>query len=200
MQTSTAAILFSLLSACNGDAKHKEHEIVVDTQYDAPSPGSLVVVDINKDGSADLVYGTRSPTKELYENFDIYIAMNDRSGSYTTTKIATLHHVAQRSGVLAAGDIDGNGTIDIIVGIKRFNKDLQPEIAFDVYCLREEDGYTPVKIETTLVNARSSGTIGLGDIDTDGDLDLFVGTNPLLGNGTEFRVYKHINDGKGNFE
>ena len=109
------------------------------------------------------------------------------------TQIAVVPQYAQGAGDLAIGDIDADGDLDIIVGSQPVS-----ESTFDLYKLMNESGsYRKEFIGNVEQYAKGDGSVALGDVDNDGDLDLVVGSQPRAE--STFIVYQLMNDGKGNF-
>jgi hypothetical protein len=98
----------------------------------------------------------------------------------------TLEMAVQITGGAAAGDYDGDGNIDLFV--TRFDA---PDILFRN---RGDGAFEDVTDDAGLASFDlASNGAGFGDIDNDGDLDLYVSTT---GKG---RHYLFINDGQGRF-
>ena len=107
------------------------------------------------------------------------------------------HKLSQYGPGLAAGDIDGNGLDDIIVG---GTGDFSAKIL-----LQQPDGKFIQKdlpaISGSDVRKPENMGILLFDADNDGDLDLYFanGSNEFAANTKNYQDRLYINDGKGNF-
>ena len=89
---------------------------------------------------------------------------------------------------IVLGDIDNDGDLDLIVT----GKDNSGNYRLDKYTNDGSGNFSGTSFGTGV----SSGSIALGDIDNDGDLDLIVTGWDASGNP---RLDKYINDGSGNF-
>lgn len=141
---------------------------------------SITLGDIDSDGDLDLIVtGWDGSTERL----DKYI--NDGSGNYSE---ALPFGLGVEGGSIALGDIDSDGDLDLIESgwgtgtdqlIKYFNNSIGN------YSISNSFG----------AGVRFS-SISLGDIDSDGDLDLIVvGYSGVNG----YSLDRYINDGSGNF-
>jgi uncharacterized repeat protein (TIGR01451 family) len=85
----------------------------------------------------------------------------------------------------AAGDFDRNGTLDLIVSTNVIN-------AACPVILYTNDSSGKLTPSTTCISRRATASIGVGDIDNDGALDLVLGLFP-----NSVQLFR--NDGAGNF-
>jgi hypothetical protein len=100
-------------------------------------------------------------------------------------------------GVFAAGDIDNDGDLDVIVSGNMQNYgDNVPGDEAGAILINDGAGHFTVQPGNRLITAGSGGNIHFGDIDGDGDLDVI-----FCGWGTTNTVKAGIalNDGSGNF-
>jgi hypothetical protein len=106
------------------------------------------------------------------------ISYNQFSGSSSNT-------FTDMTGGAAAGDVDGDGLIDLFV--TRLN-------ATDILYRNKGDGtFEDVSLAAGLTLNRPTNGAAFGDIDNDGDLDLYVTTT------AHNRFYLYINNGSGVF-
>jgi hypothetical protein len=151
----------------NGDGSFQAPQ-----QYAAGNfPRSVVLGDINGDGLLDVVVANIGSN---YEQGDISVLMGNGDGAF---QIQRHFAVGEGPGSLALGDINDDGTLDIVVSNFGSN---------DISVLLSDgDGSFQEQQRFSLERA---GSLALGDINRDGVLDVVV-TNAsdyvslLLGNG-----------------
>lgn len=142
--------------------------------------GSIAFGDINNDGNQDLMitgettFGSRCNV----------IYMNDGYGVFERVERSTFEAVYNSSTAFA--DIDGDGDLDLLISGDSNNS--------PVTILYENTGNGVfVEVINTPFVASSSGDITFGDIDGDGDLDVFIGG--IFAGHSKF----YVNDGVGDF-
>lgn len=141
--------------------------------------GVVAMADLDRDGDLDLVFGCEG--KGSYKGDRLYL--NDGKGNYTDATAGRLPKVADWTSGIAAGDVDGDGDLDLV-----FAKVLGQNRLF------LNDGHVPpVFTDATSTNLPTiqnwSAHVVLADVDGDKDLDLvFSGDNQLC-----------LNDGTGVF-
>ncbi|MBK8975212.1 MAG: VCBS repeat-containing protein [Planctomycetes bacterium] len=143
---------------------------------DADRTAGLAVGDVDGDGDPDLVLGNRGtqPTR-LY--------LNDGNGVFVDVTATCLPADSDDTWDLRLGDVDGDGDLDLVIGNYR-----------DQNRLYANDGaghFTDVTAARLPADLDRTHSIGLADVDGDGDLDLAVG------NSGADRLY--LNDGSGTF-
>jgi hypothetical protein len=155
-----------------------------DISSDVHASFSIALGDVDGDGNLDLIAGNISQANRLYLNngtadpFSGVIG-SDISSDVHSTYISSDAHNTRSIGL---GDMDGDGDLDLVTGnISQANRLYLNNGTADPF-----SGVTGSDISSDAHNTRS---IGLGDVDGDGDLDLVVGNyaqiNRLyLNNGT----------------
>ncbi len=141
---------------------------------------ALTLGDVDGDGDPDLVLGTESNRDRLY--------LNDGSGTFTDVSATRMPQSSTSTRGAAMGDLDGDGDLDLVLGIYRG----QDRLLLNDGLLRFVDaslGRMPPRFDRTLA-------VALGDVDGDGDLDLVCG-NGDFGLPEPDRLY--LNDGNATF-
>lgn len=180
--------------------KHVEDDYI-DFYYERGIPMMLshegprsAVGDVNKDGLDDIyICGAAGQPGQLY--------MQTASGSFTKKeeKIFTLFGDAEDVTALFF-DCDNDGDLDLIVGSGgNTQQPTTPAIQNRLY-VNDGAGNFSVSYGALPPNEDNSGAIAAGDIDGDGDLDLFIGGRNITGNyGISPKSYFLLNDGKGKY-
>jgi hypothetical protein len=107
------------------------------------------------------------------------------------------HKLSEYGPAIAAGDIDGNGTDDIIIGGSAAN-------SAELF-LQQNDGKFTMKslltAEKASIKSWDDTGILLFDADIDGDLDLYIASGGFENesNNAAYQDHFYENDGKGNF-
>ena len=149
-----------------------------DITSDTYKTNSLALGDLDGDGDLDLVAGTygqtNGQTNRLYLNNG---TANPFTGAGTDITADTLQTQA-----VTLGDVDGDGDLDLVTG----NYERPNRLYLNNGTTTPFAGMAGADITT---DTNSTGSLTLGDIDGDGDLDLVTGnwndTNRLyLNNGT----------------
>ena len=143
----------------------------------------VAVADIDGDGAPDLV---------LASNGQELILINDGSGRFTDETAARLPVARDVSQDLALGDVDGDGDLDIVLGNEGDNRLLSNDGSG-----RFEDAARarlPLR-----AGPEETRDVELGDVDGDGDLDLFFGNVRFFVSGAVLENRLLINDGAGRF-
>ena len=156
------------------------------------SPGRPTLGDLDGDGDLDLLTtsynGSVAPAS-------LSVRLNDGQGNFTASTLTpdlALTYYPPSSPVL--GDVDGDGDLDAFMVVQAGG--------WAVLCLNDGQGHFSVSgslnnIETSY----SPGSVALGDMDGDGDLDLIItsqitGIRPPTRNGA---VIIRFNNGQGDF-
>jgi hypothetical protein len=151
----------------------------------------LDIGDIDNDGDLDIVWANGGNYNTLGPAQLERIFINNGSGVFTDESVARGAASGNARGV-ELGDLDNDGDLDIVYA-QDFNK--QP-----IVMINDGTGHftnqSAARLPATMY---SSARIALGDIDNDGDLDMYIcnsGTSNRFGSGQN-RIY--VNDGTGVF-
>jgi hypothetical protein len=152
----------------------------------------LVLADLDNDGDLDIVFSNGGGFYEPGNDEPMVIYQNDGAANFTDITQAAVGSYTGRLRQVALGDIDGDGDLDIIAP-DAWN--LQPDAVF----INDGSAHFTDEGATRLGLSSKAGSTRLGDLDSDGDLDLVIsdwGDNPPFSAGTG-AVFS--NDGTGNF-
>ena len=163
--------------------------LTLETNQNFPSliRGTVDLVDIDNDGDPDLlISGNDYPT--AITNGQTYLYRNDGTGQFLPDTTHPFPGVAR--GVTDFADFDQDGDIDLILS----GNTSQNSTTIGYY---RNDGsgqfeFFPFAPSSIFITA----SLSHGDVDNDGDLDLFQTGKDSLYNGTSIL---YLNDGTGNF-
>ena len=151
-------------------------------------PQVVVVGDVDNDGDIDL----------LTVNQDrpglVCVRLNDGTGTFSGTQNVSVGNYPYS---LALGDVDGDGDLDFVTANVAFGS--PPAGTISTASVRLNDGTGTFSGTQEVPVGNSPGSVALGDVDGDGDLD-FVTANGAFGassNGNTVSV--RLNDGTGAF-
>ena len=190
-QCSTVVIVIAAVTAAPALAQQFVDETA--TRFPNPNPtdytNQLTIGDIDNDGDLDIIFanggGFSSPTAPQPQR--IYI--NDGNGVFTDESGPRIDSLVARCRGVELGDIDNDGDLDIIFA-QDFNA--QP-----LLYVNTGNGFF-IKATTTQLPQMtlSSSRAQFGDIDNDGDLDIYItsGTTTRFTCG-QYRIW--VNDGDG---
>jgi MYXO-CTERM domain-containing protein len=152
----------------------------------------LRVTDLDGDGDLDILLANYA---DFFQGGDgpepLVVYMNDGSGNFTNESDSALGGYVGNVRMVAVGDVDGDGSVDIYA----------PDGAgfSHVLFINDGSGVFTDEADVRLPTDYPQGAAArMGDVDGDGDLDIFA-ADSYSNNGPPFgRLY--INDGSGMFD
>lgn len=169
----------------------------VDSTFKPKDVFSPVTYDINGDGHQDLLmlgaYYPGGSTQYAPQQGGLYLG--DGKGGFTPAQVAGGLWTVHPRKVLFA-DFNGDGRADIFIADHGWDTDPFPGAQNRLYLSRKDGGWEDA---TSRLPALSdfTHTAAAGDIDGDGDIDIFAG-NGYAGQ-NQILAYMLMNDGQGNF-
>jgi MYXO-CTERM domain-containing protein len=154
----------------------------------------VVAVDLDADEDLDIVFASGGGYYEPGEAQPMAVYLNDGKAQFTEVNASAFDGFAGRLRQVAAGDIDGDGDVDLIAPD---GYGLQPDAVFI------NDGKSPPHFanegKARLDHTSRAGATRLGDLDGDGDLDLVITHWGMMPPATAGTAQVFANDGKGKF-
>jgi hypothetical protein len=163
---------------------------------------ALALLDVEADGDLDLLVASDCGSAPEH----LFLYLNDGRGGFTDVSSARLPTPFDPGGeclhALAADDVDGDGDVDVALGI---GGNIQQGAQSRLY-LNDGTGTFLDATATHLPRLHdATWAVAFDDVDRDGDLDLFLGNQPVLalpmiywvnGSGADRLL---LNDGSGRF-
>ena len=145
---------------------------------------AVLILDVNIDGHADIIIGNNGQNRILINNG------NARFTDETSSRLPAFKDVTQS---VAAGDVNNDGLVDLVFANEGKNRILinNGKGAFI------DESETRMEYRSSLEESRE---VDLGDIDGDGDLDIFFGNVAAFVENADKQNRLLINDGKGYFK
>lgn len=166
--TTTADNFHYLEQAAPGDFEHRTSRFISTLDYGAES--IPIPVDLDGDGDLDLLVGNKIEQNDT-QNGKLYRLINDGTPGQPTFRHDGALEVGGGYHLLPAfGDLDGDGDLDAVMGTWEDELRLYENEATD-----GSISLTMVDSAVVTLTRGRNATPTLGDIDGDGDLDLFVG-------------------------
>ncbi|MDO7877543.1 FG-GAP-like repeat-containing protein [Hymenobacter sp. ASUV-10] len=133
------------------------------------SPTDLQLADLDQDGDLDLVT-TNAGSSASAINGSVSLRLNNGAGTFATTATLALPPGSSPTG-LSTGDVDADGDLDLVVA--------QGVGGQLITFLNNGSGsftaqYAPVQLQATFMGAATTLGVTLGDVDSDGDLDVLT--------------------------
>lgn len=149
---------------------------------------ALFVMDLNNDGYPDLIFGSNGASNPAPPGFpQVFMNNGDATFTFDSTRVPFVDIVPQD---IQAGDLDGDGDLDLVFGCEDFNK----------IFINDGAGHF---IDETFIRFPGDKNIetrkvAIGDVDNDGDLDIFFANVNFRGD-RDLQDRLYINDGTGHF-
>ncbi len=150
---------------------------------DADNGTFALLFDFDGDEDLDLLIGIAGANLRLYQNDGAFAFVD-------ATSEAGLNGVASHAYAAAAGDVDGDGVLDLYLG--QWRGDLPehgPGLAPNVLLLGTGNGFVAAP-NALACEGRSTLGLGMADLDEDGDLDIYVANDFF-----EDCLYENLGDG-----
>ena len=141
---------------------------------------SVVVADLNGDGTLDIILGSAGFQRQIVGKSQVYL--NDGHSNFTAID-PPINPNGSSTYSVAAGDLNGDGTIDLVLG--NYGQPSQ------VYMNDGTGRFSPA-LDQLNPAGNNTGRVALGDLNGDGSLDIV-----LANNGQPSQVY--FNNGSGSF-
>lgn len=182
-------------------------------------PRYIDIGDFNNDGFIDVLIGRRGTLSytETGINFILFNLGNRKFGQPVYLKninpLDMYMYLASMTLSMAAGDLDRDGDTDIVIGSETLTDFLNSEysetwgqvisVYYSIWEVQNgiylNDGKGNFTLNATFGDPKyETWALALGDIDSDGDLDIIEGNAGVGGDPQPNFIY--INDGTGNFD
>ena len=186
----------TIYAALNISSSTVEPYFTVELYNHQSSGGSYLrmsFIDFDGDGDKDIVFdeinGGLGYPHEPWRNSRIYAFRNDGQGNFTdaTAEVFLGSNIVVGEAFLLVADFNGDGRDDLLVGDNAYDSSPFGGGAVLIF-VQTADGHLRNEADLRLPEGLGSGLAVTGDIDGDGDIDIFSGRGDTL-----------INDGSGYF-
>jgi len=154
----------------------------------------IIIEDFDDDGFLDIA--TNGRTSNSGGSHKTRIFKNNGDSTFSLMTQPAFDYIA--AGAIAVGDIDNNGTLDLIFSGNGPSSDDNPNGFSSGIFLNDGNANFTMVENTNLIGLRDFPSIALADFDNDGSLDLITmgrtSMDPVI-----YATYLYLNDGEGNF-
>ena len=164
----------------NGSATPFSGVSGIDVGSETDNTHSIALGDVDGDGDLDVLAGNSSQTNKLYLN-------NGSATPFSGVTGADVGSETDRTYSIALGDVDGDGDLDVVAG----NYTQTNRLYLNNGSATPFVGVAGTDIGSDTDNTQS---IALGDVDSDGDLDVVAGNGNTTGPSAD-KLY--LNNGSG---
>lgn len=156
----------------------------------------VVIADLDNDGFLDIA--TNGSTSSSGGAFRTRIFRNNGNSTFSIMTQPAFNYNA--AGAIAVGDIDNNGTLDLVFLGQAHSSDENPLGFGSAMFLNDGNANFTLVENTNFIGHREDTSIALADFDNDGSLDLItMGRIQITASSTAYATYLYMNDGQGNF-
>lgn len=153
----------------------------------------VIIADLDNDGFLDIATNGQTSTSG---GFKKRIFKNNGNSTFSLMAQPAFDHIA--AGAIAIGDIDNNGTLDLVFSGQGPASDDNPNGFGSGLFLNDGNANFTLVENTSFIGHRDFPTIALADFDNDGSLDLITMGRITMDPATH-ATYLYLNDGQGNF-
>ena len=163
-----------------------------------PSLRSIVVGDFNNDGVLDIAAAADCLSTQDCSAGTITVLLGNGDGTFTQSSQYAMNGVVGQAGTLAVGDFNGDGKLDLAIGMECYNIPLNCSTGVVNIYLGNGDG--------TLGTPTPYSTVGnsplfpiVGDFNNDGKLDVIAGSSIAPGDNSHGSLTVLLGRGDGTF-
>lgn len=155
---------------------------------------NIVIEDLDNDGFLDIAANGRTSVSGGSSKTRIF--KNNGDGTFSLMIQPAFDYISM--GGIAVGDIDNNGTLDLIFsGSGPSSEDNPNGFSSEIFLNDGNANFTKVE-DTNLIKHKETTSVVLADFDNDGSLDLIT-MGRITQSPVTYAAYLYLNDGQGNF-
>lgn len=154
----------------------------------------IVIADLDNDGFLDIATNGRTSVSGGASKMRIF--RNNGDSTFSLMAQSAFDYIA--IGAIAIGDIDNNGTLDLIFSGNGPSSDDNPNGFSSAMFLNDGNANFTMVENTPFIGHKDFPNIVLADFDNDGSLDLIT-MGRITQSPSTYATYLYLNDGEGNF-